>query len=372
MAANPNSLAVTAKRNQHVYPTPPPPFHYYKRNANSSMRTRAAAGEMLRIIEEGTPHRPKVPASRKHARKKRIDSLPIPSFGDPVDTPDDKSFYFVGNVDNVPMCLDGKAWCPVSSLSIASNTCGEGSSISGIFTLLPKEKTLNVARKGTFHAFKNIVSKAKGSNIRGVHRQPEFESENHCRYITFGAYAPRSQTGISDSMKGVDLMKKEYKEVSCMMNDCENVVSQYLPAREIVAIKRVKDLLHWPGFLLAKDNSQSTIWSAIACSINGFLPAHVDNNFFWSVSMALSESGDRSELLTFFCFPEYGIAVPLCHGDVIVFNPRVQHCVSTRKTTSDIVCLSLYLKTSIVGGNDNDLPLTEEQLKVLRENKFRL
>jgi hypothetical protein len=35
--------------------------------------------------------------------------------------------------------------------------------------------------------------------------------------------------------------------------------------------------------------------------------------------------------------------------------------------SNDVFCLSLYLKTAIVGKNDNTLPLTDGEIKVLKE-----
>ena len=47
---------------------------------------------------------------------------------------------------------------------------------------------------------------------------------------------------------------------------------------------------------------------------------------------------------------------------MILFNPKEPHAVSSRlRKEDDVVVLSLYLKTAIVGGNDNDAILTPVQ-----------
>jgi hypothetical protein len=54
---------------------------------------------------------------------------------------------------------------------------------------------------------------------------------------------------------------------------------------------------------------------------------------------------------------------------MLLFNPVYQHCVSSRTAsykTSDIFSLSLYLKSAIVGKNDNSLRLTEAEMSSLR------
>ena len=71
-------------------------------------------------------------------------------------------------------------------------------------------------------------------------------------------------------------------------------------------------------------------------------------------------------LWSIFCFPTIGVAVPLCPGDYLLFNARIPHCISSRcKVEEDIIVTSIYLKTAVVGMNNNDLPLTPEQSRIL-------
>ena len=53
-----------------------------------------------------------------------------------------------------------------------------------------------------------------------------------------------------------------------------------------------------------------------------------------------------------------------CHcGDMILFNARVLHCISSPvDEMKPVYCMSLYLKTAVIGKNDNSLELTQEQL----------
>jgi hypothetical protein len=61
-------------------------------------------------------------------------------------------------------------------------------------------------------------------------------------------------------------------------------------------------------------------------------------------------------VVVYFCFPTLGVAVPLRPGDYLMFNALVPHCVSFRcNNNDDVICLSMYLKTSVVGMNNNDL-----------------
>ena len=96
--------------------------------------------------------------------------------------------------------------------------------------------------------------------------------------------------------------------------------------------------------------------------------SHLDDDFFYSLTTIASECGLRqevdrysmeAEVCNYFTFAEQGIAVALRPGDMLLFNPRYQHCLSSRTSfyqQKDVFCLSLYLKTAVVGGNDNSLP----------------
>ncbi len=75
-------------------------------------------------------------------------------------------------------------------------------------------------------------------------------------------------------------------------------------------------------------------------------------------------------MVTYFCFPTIGVAVPLRPGDYLLFNAKLPHCISSRcKFEDEILCTSTYLKAAIVGMNYNDLPLTLEQARVIEQLK---
>jgi len=113
----------------------------------------------------------------------------------------------------------------------------------------------------------------------------------------------------------------------------------------------------------------ASIFGSVAFGRNVYLNAHRDNDFTYSIvsaHRALDQDKKRYEInddvICYFVFPRYGMAVPLRPGDILIFNPLEYHCVSSRVAEEDdILCLSLYLKSAVVGLSDNSLPLTEEQ-----------
>ena len=63
-------------------------------------------------------------------------------------------------------------------------------------------------------------------------------------------------------------------------------------------------------------------------------------------------------IVIYFCFPTLKIAVSLRPGDSLIFNALIPHCVSSRcRQADEVMCISMYLKSFVVGLNDNLLPL---------------
>ena len=58
-------------------------------------------------------------------------------------------------------------------------------------------------------------------------------------------------------------------------------------------------------------------------------PIHVDNDFFYTILSCLTPNEeDIGKILYYFCFPDYGIKIPMRSGDILVFNPLIKHSCS--------------------------------------------
>ena len=69
----------------------------------------------------------------------------------------------------------------------------------------------------------------------------------------------------------------------------------------------------------------------------------------------------RSPILKYFTFG-CGISIGLRSGDVLIFNPQIDHCISTNTEEcrqSGVMTTSHYYKTSVIGLNDNDIPFSK-------------
>ena len=71
-------------------------------------------------------------------------------------------------------------------------------------------------------------------------------------------------------------------------------------------------------------------------------PVHVDNDFFYSTLSCYDAKASPDQTLYHFCFPSYGVAIPMRSGDIIVFNPLVPHCASNPRLESSLI-YSLYV-----------------------------
>ena len=157
---------------------------------------------------------------------------------------------------------------------------------------------------------------------------------------------------------------KAHKEISLFLSRVESKCTPYISSTDRIGLEHTRERLEWRRFPLYS-KKQSKIWSSIAFGWNTFLPAHTDDDFFWSATSVITDQQFQlnDEVHNFFCFPNHGVAVALRPGDILIFNPQVTHCVSSQKTSRDVICLSLYLKTAIVGKNDNSLQLTPKDIE---------
>jgi hypothetical protein len=107
-----------------------------------------------------------------------------------------------------------------------------------------------------------------------------------------------------------------------------------------------------------KKSSPLKYYGGLAFGCNLFLRCHTNNDFTMSMAQVHLKGKDQytlaDDVVVYFCFPTLGVAIPLQPGDFLLFNAQIPHCVSSRcKHTDQIMVLSMYLKTSVVGLNNN-------------------
>lgn len=165
-------------------------------------------------------------------------------------------------------------------------------------------------------------------------------------------------------------------QLSNLSRRMEMAASSVIPTSDLHMISQVKKCLADFKTLSPGDEGFS---SAISVSKNYMSSAHTDNDFFFSTltlrhacSSKLFDGKDMNSAENpppahHFIFPTLGIAVAVRPGDVLVFNPTVFHACSLKLNEYagvDVFVSTIYLKTAVVGGNDNRKVLSTEQQQV--------
>ena len=88
--------------------------------------------------------------------------------------------------------------------------------------------------------------------------------------------------------------------------------------------------------------SEGGIATQVALAIAYCSRVHTDNDFFLTTLSVYDKHAGPEEVLYYFCFPTYSIAVPMRSGDIIVFNPLVPHC-ATNPSRATALIYSCYV-----------------------------
>ena len=185
--------------------------------------------------------------------------------------------------------------------------------------------------------------------------------ESHASsYITVGVHANRGGRGLIES-KLSKLKKTEKTTLVRYVKQIEESFCQWMDWSVVFAGANMREIQKIPTLSSEDIKQPTTFFSAIAFGRNVFLAAHKDQDFGYSAVVAMTDEANpnRDEVLCYFVFPGLGQKVALRNQDILIFNPQVHHCVSKRVVETDVLCLSVYLKTAVVGKNDNNLPLTD-------------
>jgi hypothetical protein len=107
-------------------------------------------------------------------------------------------------------------------------------------------------------------------------------------------------------------------------------------------------------------------YGGLAFGCNVFLQCHTDVDYTMSIAQVHLKGKDKYKLyddvVVHFCFPALGVGIPLRPGVFLLFNALIAHCILSQcKQTDNIYCVSIYLKSAIVGMNNNLLSLTTKQ-----------
>jgi hypothetical protein len=238
------------------------------------------------------------------------------------------------------------------------------------FILLPRRDAIMINTDGRelCRAMCNVAKK-KNKLVRGQSKTVFGES----KYCCVGSKPIRNATGVDPGQYNLDgVTKDEWDCIVTAVKRSEHAFYCYAGTEAIRHIRDARDLTSWETIKYSdeKDVSDAAIFNGIAFGVNVYLRAHIDNDFTYSVIQVHVDNADytiEDDVVCYFCFPRLGVAVALKPGDFLLVNALEYHCLSSRCSIDvDIFCVSSYLKTAVVGGNDNGKSLSEREQDCLK------
>jgi len=374
--------------------------HVYRARTSSSQRTRAGAIAMESTRAEIARETP-----TKRSKKRK---LKIGNFIDDVEPSPEHSLsleelrlglhVFSGDEGSdlelpsgIPPTL--KSIIQTHSIGVdlrvvrpTSHTLGHQMNQDGdnVFFQPPRNTMLRVqgknARKNNNAAMEGALKK-HASTSRSQSRLHFHESN---AYVTIGAQPQRGKAGVQQTNYNT-VPASSIGKLSDLFGQAERLAEEWC-GDLMYALRAAKEAVPWKTF--ESTRGRANYWSAIAIAYNYFSAAHVDEDFFLSVFAVNAEHPSEhastqeeagydpdAPIATYICFPNHGVAVAMRPGDFLFFNPLKYHCCSTKTSAYEdakVYCSSIYLKTAVVGGNDNNTPLTETQELILESGEHLL
>ena len=221
-----------------------------------------------------------------------------------------------------------------------------------------------IVGKSSVRKSQSIGGKAKSNDLRklmkrilaekpNVHRGDKNSGENS-HYSCFGYRKDPLASGklgeYSYKQGTTDVAEKEISDkISELVQKMEEVggtLTSQLPEHRNYEV--VKEMLVLPSV----GRTRRSIATQFSVGQNYWSQTHADIDYFFTMLSCLSaKAEDKGKIMYYFCYPEYKIAVAMCSGDLIVFNPLKQHsCSNCRLEDSFIFSAYVSSKTVMTAG----------------------
>ena len=241
--------------------------------------------------------------------------------------------------------------------------------------ILPKK-----GMQRTYDSLQHILSMHRLSLSRGKAKTIFADPSTKVMYKCLGVRVSRASTGVLNYDAWAERVGAgHWERVLRMVRRAELLFETFAGDEVIQHIKAAKyaspfKTMNAPPDATSRRIPPAKYFGGIAFGCNVFLCCHTDDDFTLSTAHILLDGSDvyslDDEVVVYFCFPTLGVAVPMRPGDFLLFNSRIPHCISSRCRYADkIMCISMFLKTAVVGLNNNSLPLTPVQLALA--SKYR-
>ena len=230
-----------------------------------------------------------------------------------------------------------------------------------------------------YNVFKNLEGKLKMSGGKRAKKE-NGQNPNKQRvavldgvgsqYLTIGTAAKLYGKGVLTNMGGLEESQKDLEVYSRYIMAVEHCMMEWMsPAMMRVYSAIGRECGHCN--LLLADGQVSRIWPSMVVGRNVFLNVHDDNDYSVGIVTVIAEeeegAGLSDDIICYFCFPTLGIAIPLRSGDLLLFNPRIPHCVSARVDgRKEAYCVSFYIGDMLVSGKDKERVVYEREHELSR------
>jgi len=212
-----------------------------------------------------------------------------------------------------------------------------------------------------FEAFEE-VEKVNTSEERGSEK--EIMLDEGRRHICVGSKVYRAAKGVNEYHHSMAKIDEKYQEIIYRyIKGVEQSFNEWVDTDIVRQVHDAMQLVSAKAFAIPKIG-KTQIYSAFASGMNAYLNAHTDSDFtLGAVSLHTKHSYQYDDgILGYFVFPLRSLAVPLRQGDLLFFDSKEPHMLSSRcKNEDNIYAVSLYLKSNIMGLNNNSLPLSSDQ-----------
>jgi hypothetical protein len=240
------------------------------------------------------------------------------------------------------------------------------------FIKMPRDYALAITEKVTIN---DIVATLEVSER--LNKTSLIRGERKRIFGDYGLPVMYTSVGVQVSMNSSDVLncntfqqnlpKKQWTILMKLMRKAEDCFECLADSEVLSHIDHARVVVPFKTMTSPFDSAHSlNYYGGLAFGTNVFLRCHTDEDFTMSMVnvhlKGMHQYSPSDPIVVYFCFPTLGVAVPLRPGDFLLFNPRIPHCVSSRcRQADEVISLSMYLKTAVVGMNNNGLPLDSKQ-----------
>ena len=361
-------------------------LHVHQSNSSSSKRTRAAAVASFITGESKSSRR------RRNKKNKKLNSVLIniqtaaPHYCISRKQIDEEQVFVDGGIPTnreINPSYNGPK--EVTILRIKDNdlfvpTIHLGNNKKGLrhrdgevtsLVLCPREEALYEAKVLYIDGLSTQLANAYAAAINKANKIKRgkgisIECTDSFKYACVGSATIKNGKGSRPLHHVMVKMKQEEQSILIQHVKCvERLFEKYMETTVIRNVREGIKLVNAP-LLQNAAGEKASIYQSFAVGKNIYLSCHTDKDFVYSAVTVIHKEV-KDEVVAYFNFPRLGLSIPLKPFDVLFFNPKEPHMISSRcHDDDDIYCLSFYLKTGLIGGNDNDLKLTEKELECLR------